>query len=237
MNTRMGHLSWVWLLLEPILHCAVLVVLFEVLRRRSPIPGIDPAEFMLTGILPMLIYMRTANQVLHATDSNKALLVYLQVTPLDFAIARALLEMGVLFFVCFGLLGVKWLLGSALEFADLLGVILACLTLGLMGLGVGLAAGAASLYVPWLGRVIPYINRFIYLTSGVFFTIQNVNGEYRRILLWSPFAQALEWVRTSYFPIMSREFLNLNLVFLTLTAMLCTGLLAERATRAEARSH
>ncbi|MBV9860400.1 MAG: ABC transporter permease [Alphaproteobacteria bacterium] len=236
MRTRIGHLSWIWLLMEPILHCAVLVLLFEVLRRRSPVPGIDSAEFVLTGILPLLFYQRTSNQVLHATDGNHSLLVYPQVTPLDLGIARAALEIAILYVVCLGFLAVKWLLGFGLEFSDPPGIMLACLSLGLIGLGVGLAGASVSLYVHWVGRVLPYVNRLIYLTSGVFFTIENVSGQYREYLMWSPFAQAVEWARTSYFPIMSTDYLNLSVVFFALTGTLCAGVLAERATRQEARS-
>ena len=178
---------------------------------------------MLTGILPLLFYQRTCNQVLHATEANQALLVYPQVTPLDLGVSRAILEMAVLYLVCFGFLLFKWLCGMGVEISDPMGVLLACFCLGMIGLGIGLATGAIALYIPWVGRVVPYINRMIYLTSGVFFTIENVTGEYRTYLMWSPFAQAVEWARTSYFPIMASTFVNLNIVGLALAVTLCVN--------------
>ena len=91
-KTRFGHtgVGWIWLLFEPLMQGLVYVALYEFIRSRvSPLRGTDVAEFMLSGIIPWLFYMRTCGQVEHAVESNRALLVYPQVTPLDIALARA----------------------------------------------------------------------------------------------------------------------------------------------------
>ena len=94
-KTRFGDsgIGWIWLLFEPLAQCLVYVLLYEFVRTRvSPIRGVDVAEFMLSGIVPWLFYMRSSMQVMHAIETNRPLLVYPQVTPLDIAIARTILE-------------------------------------------------------------------------------------------------------------------------------------------------
>lgn len=237
-KTRFGHtgVGWIWLLFEPMVQCLVYVALYEVIRTRvSPLRGVDVAEFMLSGIIPWLFYGRTSLQVMHSIESNRPLLIYPQVTPLDIAIARALLETLIMYVVVAFFLIVRWFAFGDVTMGDPLGFMIACTCLAIMGLGVGLIVMALEHFVPVLGQVFSYLNRLLYFTSGVFFTLSAVPASYRGYVDWNPLLQAIEWARASYFNNISGELLNLPMLAVAVPGLLGLGVLAERATRGIAK--
>lgn len=233
-KTRFGAagVGWIWLLLEPIMQCLVYVALYEFIRTRvSPLRGIDIAEFMLSGIVPWLFYMRSVTQVMHAIESNRALLVYPQVTPLDIAIARTLLEFMIMCVVVAFLVILKWFLTGEPGMNDPLGFVLNCTWLTIMGFGIGLTMMSLSHFFPLLTQFATYINRLLYFTSGIFFTLSAIPANYRAFVDWNPLLQAIEAARICYFSTLSDEPLNLILLAFAVPGLTALGILAERATR------
>jgi len=233
-KTRFGHtgIGWIWLLFEPLAQGLVYVALYEFIRSRaSPLRGVDVAEFMLSGIIPWLFYMRTCSQVENAVDSNRALLVYPQVTPLDIALARTILEALIMYIVVFFFLATQWFLTGNLEIGNLLNLLTACACLSVMGFGVGLTLMSLDHFIPGLLLVAPYINRLLYFTSGVFFTLETVPANYRSYVDWNPLLQSIEWARQSYFSNVPGDLLNLNLLAYAVPGLAALGILLERATR------
>ena len=233
-KTRFGSsgAGWIWLLFEPLLQCLFYVALYEFIRSRvSPLRGVDVGEFMLSGIIPWLFYMRTATQVMHSIESNRALLVYPQVTPLDIALARTVLEAMIMYVVVFFFLLMQWFVLGAIVVGDLLGILAACACLSLIGMGIGLTVMALDHFIPGLLMVFNLINRLLYFTSGIFFTLAAVPAGYRSYVDWNPLLQGVEWARASYFDNVSGEGLNLALLAFATPALLALGVLAERTTR------
>ncbi len=237
-KTRFGRTGagWIWLLFEPLVQCLVYVALYEFIRTRtSPLRGVDVAEFMLSGIIPWLFYARTSVQVMHSIESNRALLVYPQVTPLDIALARTILEALIMYVVIGFFLAVKWFVAGDAEVGDLLGVLTASACLCAMGLGIGLIVMSLDHYIPGLMLVFTYVNRLLYFTSGVFFTISAVPADYRSYVDWNPLLQAVEWARAAYFGNMATDLLNFNLLAFAVPMLVALGIVSERATRAVAK--
>ncbi len=233
-KTRFGSsgVGWIWLVLEPVVQCLALMLIYTVIRpRRSGFADVDVAEFLMTGIVPWLFYARTFTQVLHAVESNRALLVYPQVTPLDIAIARTALEAMLMYLLIAGLLVLRWFLLGDFAVADPLGGIAACAALSLMGLGFGLVIAAAGHYLPSLVMVFSYINRILYFSSGVFFSLSAIPAAFRPYVDWNPLLQGVEYARASYFEGVSTVILNLPLLVIAPFALLAAGVIAERATR------
>ena len=233
-KTRFGQsgAGWIWLLFEPLVQCLVYAALYEFIRTRvSPLRGTDVAEFMLSGIIPWLFYGRTSLQVMHSIESNRALLVYPQVTPFDIALARTILEALIMYVVILFFLMLKWFLVGNAAIGDLLGLLVACACLSVMGFGVGLIVMSLDHFVTGLMLVFSYVNRLLYFTSGVFFTLSVVPASYRAYVDWNPLLQAVEWGRISYFPSMSGELLNLTLLAFAVPLLAALGIFAERATR------
>lgn len=233
-KTRFGSMGagWIWLLFEPLVQGLFFVALYEFIRSRvSPIGGVDVAEFMLSGIIPWLFYARTSVQVMHSIETNRSLLVYPQVTPLDIALARTALEAMIMSVVIAFFLGLQWFVFGAVEVGDLLGILAACACLSILGFGIGLTVMALDHFVPGLMLVFQYVNRLLYFTSGIFFTLSAVPSGYRSYVDWNPLLQAVEWGRASYFDNVSTEMLNFKLLAFAVPLIAALGIFAERATR------
>ncbi len=86
-----GRAALFWLIAEPVLHVAFLMLIFATARIQS-VGGIDMAIWLMVGLLVFFMFRRTGMQVMNAVDSNQALFAYRQVKPVDSALVRAGLE-------------------------------------------------------------------------------------------------------------------------------------------------
>jgi len=99
-RSRYGNskLGFFWALFEPFAHIIVFIGIFSALGRAVPI-GESTGIFILTGIIPWLLYSNIVNNVMGGLKANKALLGYPQVMPMDITLSRVILESTTLFIV------------------------------------------------------------------------------------------------------------------------------------------
>ena len=192
-----GRAAWFWLIAEPVLHVAFLMLIFATARIQS-VGGIDMAIWLMVGLLAFFMFRRTGMQVMNAVDSNQALFAYRQVKPVDSALVRAGLEGFLMAIIIMILLAGAALSGLSVSAADPLGVINAFLGIWLFGLGFGLVMSVAIELVPELSRIIHLIMMPLYIISGVMFPISAVPQPYRDWLLLNPVAHGLEAARLGF---------------------------------------
>lgn len=147
------------------------------------------------------------------------------------AIARTALEALIMSVVIVFLLTLRWFVIGDFVIGDFLSFMEACAYLCVMGLGVGLTVMSLSHFVPVLPLVFSYINRLLYFTSGVFFTLSAIPSNYRSLVDWSPILQAVELARVSYFTMLPGDLLNPGLLAVAVPGIAVLGFFAERATR------
>jgi capsular polysaccharide transport system permease protein len=189
--------SWLWLLVEPVVHVGFMVFVYAGIRVRS-IGGIDTVVWVMTGLLAFFLFRRTSVQVSNAVNANQALFVYRQVKPVDAALVRAVLEGFLLLAISFLLFAGAAILGRAVMPADPLAVLAAFAGLWLLGLGFGLITSVATEMVPELGRVIQMWMLPLYLVSGVIFPLSAVPDPYRGWLMLNPVAHGVESARLGF---------------------------------------
>ena len=103
MKTRFGEkrLGFLWSFIEPAIHVSIIIGLWSVFGRLGP-QGISPTLFLITGVLPYIMFVNILNQTMKSIAGNKALLVFPQIKPIDFIISRIVVEFttyGVVFLV------------------------------------------------------------------------------------------------------------------------------------------
>lgn len=200
LQTRFGkyRLGYAWAVLEPVGHTVVLSLIFSQLAGRM-LAGIDFPVFLMTGVIPWMMFSDTVTTGMQAIESNRALFSYRQVKPLDTYLARALLE-GVVHLVAYVLLVVAALwIGYRAGIADPLLVVAAVALLYLFGIGVGLVLCVAATLSPEVQKLVPWVLRPMYFLSGIFFSLHHVPDEFRPYLLWNPVLHAIELSRLGYF--------------------------------------
>lgn len=192
-----GRAPWIWVLLEPVVHMAFMVIIMTVIRHRV-VGGIDSAVWVMVGMLAFFMFRRPAMQGLEGINSNRSLFAYRQVRPVDTVIVRAAMEGTLMLLVAFVVLGCATLFDKQVFPDDPLMVISSFLGLWLFGLGFGLICSVPNELIPEFGQLLKFIMMPLYLVSGAVFPIELVPYPHRDILMMNPIVHGVEGVRQGY---------------------------------------
>lgn len=192
-------LGFCWAVIEPLFFVVLIGGTMAFLRNDSP-SGMPLVPFMITGFVPFIMFRNTMNQLRGAVSGNKSLLGFPQVTLFDVIIARVLLEGGVMLFVFAFILSMAHLVGYEIRIEDPLGVLAVCLSMVLLGCGLGFVLGTISPIVPSTGQISGILfGRPLFVTSGLFFTADSIPEPFRTWLLYNPLLHLMELMRSSFF--------------------------------------
>lgn len=231
MKTRFGRaqLGYIWALIEPTLYVLIFLALFE-LRGRETASGMPIALFLLTGAIPFIMFRDTMIRSMSAIQSNRPLLTFPQVTPIDLILGRALLEMATTL-VAFVLLFVGFAaISEPVKIADPLGVFVWLAVLGLLGFGAGAAFGALTPLFPSVQQLVPSILiRPLFFISGLFFTAEMIPKEIREYALLNPLLNLTELVRAAFFHEFESPHADVTYVVLFTLVVVFLGLAIQRA--------
>jgi capsular polysaccharide transport system permease protein len=160
----------------------------------------SPIAFIATGLLPYNLFSGARGKVQAAVSSNKSLLFYPQIFPLDLAIARTILEIGTMTAVFAILVGGNAAWEHSLKIHNLLLTLGALVLAGLLGAGLGLCISTASLYWKSTDQITSPLLRPLFFTSGIFFTANDLPTPALNVLKYNPVLHVIEMVRTGWFP-------------------------------------
>jgi capsular polysaccharide transport system permease protein len=231
-KTRFGEsqLGYLWALAQPLLWILMFAAIYSVFGRLTP-PGMSIIAFLTTGIVPFALFRETASRCLGAIRSNKGLLFYPKVRPLDLIVARVLLEavtQGMVFLVLMGGVALyegPFTIESALE-------IIAGLALSSgLGAAFGLLFCGLSVFTTSAERLFPSILRPIFWFCAIFHPVESSPPSFRDILLLNPLTHAIELVRAGWFPGYQTTHVDPAYPALWILAMLFFGLSLERVAR------
>ena len=196
----------------------------------APAHAIPLPLFLLMGFIPWFIFAETVKVTTEAVRTNKALLTFAQVTPLDLFASSALVvwvtEVVVMGFylVLIGQMGYAYRLLDPIHFS------LALLAVGFFSLGVGLILTALTIYLPVVEKLVPMALRILFFTSGVFFEPTKM-GKYSDFIMWNPVTNIIELMRGGFIhPAPASYIKTVYLLWVTLS-VLAVGLLLERYIR------
>ncbi|MDD5275415.1 MAG: ABC transporter permease [Methylovulum sp.] len=189
-----GRAAWAWLLVEPVIHIAFMIVIFTVVRMRA-VGGIETGAWLIAGLMSFFMFKRAGTQARNALNANSTLFAYRQVKPVDTVLMRALLEgflsIIITVIVCIGALFFN--INVAPD--DPLTVFVAFFGLWLIGIGYGLILSVITTLVSEIGKVIDIAMTPIYMVSGVIFPLANLPVSFRKVLLLNPLAHGVEAAR------------------------------------------
>ena len=233
-HNRYGQLKigYLWALIEPMLFIVILAFIFSYARQLNSGP-MPPILFYTTGILPFFLFRDTFMRTMTAVQSNIQLLTFPQVHIFELTMARALLELvnvTIVFTVLISIILLTQL--EPVHIDDWVSLLLATLSLSLLGFGAGTAFSALLPLFPsigYLGSAI--LIRPLFFISGVFFTVEVFPSDLRAYAMLNPVLQLIEQFRSAFFREYQSEHVNmLYATGFTLT-VLFLGLLLQRALR------
>ncbi|MDX1950116.1 MAG: ABC transporter permease [Rickettsiales bacterium] len=196
--TRFGkyNLGLIWALLEPITHVTLLSLIFFAVSKNSY--QFDYPVFVMTGIMPWILFKNVITRSLNATSVNAGLFFYRNVKPIDTILARAILELNVHIFASSVLLFIFYLIGFDVGFDNFLLYASTILTLFFFSLGLGLFLAVICAFNDDVQKFVTMLFRPLYFISGIFFSISIVPEPSKSILLYNPIIHAIELVRDGF---------------------------------------
>jgi capsular polysaccharide transport system permease protein len=200
LKTRFGG-QWLgvfWVLLEPMAHLAFFIAVFSFIRK-SQVSGIDLPLFLITGLIPFLLFRNLVSHVMGAIDSNQGLFAYRQVKPMDAILSRIMLETSIyvvvyaVFVGIFGWLGSQWLPAHPFE------LILHTIQLVITGAALGLIFAILTDDVPRLRTFVRISMMPLYFISGIVYPVRALPPEILPWVLWNPALHIVELFRGYFF--------------------------------------
>lgn len=183
-EATINYLSYLWWIVEPVIHMATYYIVFAVLLHRG---GDGYVYLLLVGLIPWLWFARTINQGSNSLIEGRHLMNQVSIPKLFFPLVFVT-QCGVKQVMVFGILllflfvtGIEvtwfWLASVVVMFVQLIFIIpVACL----------LAVAVA--FFRDMRFVIPTVIQFLFFTSGVFFSFDDVSQKYKALFLVNPMA-------------------------------------------------
>jgi capsular polysaccharide transport system permease protein len=232
-KTRYGRqrLGYLWAVIEPIIFVAILAVLFSV-RGRGQAWGMPVVSFLITGIIPYMLFRDLMSVGLQAVRTNKALLTFPQVKIFDLLLARALLETATHILVFVLLIVVAVNLIDPLRIEEPLLVFVWLMFVALFGFGLGIGLGTLAALFPVIEQLAPtLISRPMFFISGVFFTVELMPEDIRGIALFNPLLHMIELLRSAFFSSYESIYASPMYTIIFTMGVLSFGLLTLSALR------
>ena len=219
-----------WVLFDIMLSFIGLLIMKLAIRGFN-VPGMPPVTYLVSGLIPWLMFSSTYMAPESAINRNRRLLSLPGVTPLDLVLGstlRILCTYG-LFFPVLATVASFYEKVSFPRFP--LGIILLFLSCWLLGVSLGLVLMIFTrLYAP-AGKFVGFFMRFSMILSGVFISIKIFPESIWPYLEWNPMLHVEELLRVYWFPGYVSPVANPAYVLECLVVLMCAGLLLERYAR------
>ncbi len=226
-TSRIGYL---WVILETTGFLVVFTAGFA-LMHASRVDGIQVVPFLITGFGPFLVFKSIPDRCLYAIESNKGLLAYSHVKPLDFMIARAILELFTFVVVMTIIFVGAYFIGMS-DLPEhpvrLLGDVF--LAAGL-GFGLGLIVASVNIKTAIAESVYEVIARVMFVISGEFYVPEMMPQQFRQWVLLNPLLDITEAARASYTDSFTHVYGNYTYPVCCTLVLIFIGLIMERAVR------
>jgi len=235
-RSRYGNskLGFFWALFEPFAHIIVFIGIFSSLDRAIPL-GESMGLFILTGIVPWLLYSNIVNGIMGGLNSNKPLLGYPQVMPMDITISRVILEAATLIIVMLIFLAGFKYLGVRIEIDSFIQMCSAYGLLVLLAIGIGLINAAIVPIYPSYKSIYSAFSRPFYFMSGVFFTADFLSPEVYAAIDFNPLIHLIEWFRSGFYPSFQSHLYDPEYAVSVCIIIFAIGLVVERVNSKKAR--
>jgi len=194
-----NRLGAFWFVFEPLAHIIILIIIFSVIRSRT-LPGIDLPMFLVTGIVPFLLFKNVALKGMEAVNANQGLLAYRQIKPFDCILARTIVEFSLMACVYAALI-------FAFSFWGNSDVVIhqPLKWLATLGIGMAFSFGLALIFcvlvdaVPEAKTFIKLMFMPLYILSGIIFPIWRAPHSLLEFMTWNPYFHLIDTLRRSVF--------------------------------------
>lgn len=186
-----NYLSYLWWVIEPVLHMLVYYIVFSFLLQRG---GDNFTVFLLTGLIPWLWFSKSVSSSSNTIIAGQSLMLQTSVPAIYFPLVKFLqttikqIPVFILLFVFIWSQGYT----PSVEWFALIPIIVVQLTITLAFV---LGIAAAIPFVRDLGYLVPTGIAFMFFLSGIFYDYKNISPEWQGLFLKNPIAYLLKCYR------------------------------------------
>lgn len=209
MTTRYGRSvgGYLWAILEPVAMIALLSYVFGIALRKPDL-GTNFPLFFASGFVAFNFFMEIASFASNAVETNRPLLTYPRVTPMDAVIARALLQFATLFIVAVLILGGIIVYYDIHTIYDFSAMIEAVALAALLGFGTGVTNTVIFTYVPTYENVWRIMTRPLFLVSGIILLPEAMPRMVQDVLWYNPLVHAVALMRKGIYPTYDADWIS-----------------------------
>ncbi len=226
-KTKLGY---IWAIIQTAFGIAVMWSFRAICGMVKP-HGMNVLTFLVVGYVLWGIMTKSITKCMKAVESNKTLLTFPQVSPIDVMVARCIVILCTEVISGISLLFIGYYLGYEFDISNVGGLLYALTLSFIIGLGMGMILSSINSYLPTLEQIIPIIFRFLLFASGVMFSVTRFTGRIGAWILWNPFLQIIEFTRTCTSYGYPADFVSHPYLIQLALYSLVIGLLLERFTR------
>ena len=219
-----------WVFFDAFLGFASLMIMKFAIRGFNR-PGVPPVTFIVSGLIPWMMFQSTYGAPAGAISRGRKLLQLPMVTELDLVLASAL-RIFIVYTILFIVLAVIAAFADGIAPPRFpLGIMLLFFDMSLMGIAFGILLMTLNrLYSP-AAKFTGFFLRFMMITSGVIFSLTMFPPVVWPYLLWNPLLHAEELLREYWFNNYTTPGISPAYVAECLIGMVFFGLLLERYLR------
>ncbi len=231
-KSRLGYL---WLLFNT----GFVILVFWIIRARVGVADsvLPPPLFLLLGYVPYQMFSSIVFKTMEAVETNRSLLTFSPIFELDLILSSALVAWLTQAIVMVIYLGIFQLYGYSFTLHDPVTYFLTLVGVGIFGLAVGLVLSSISIYLPVIEKLTPMFMRFLFFTSGVFFSPAMIAMRYGSgIIMWNPLCSFIELARGVFITRTPSSHARTFYIIVLTGILLAVGLLWERYVRGKEKA-
>lgn len=230
LRTRFGgsYLSYSLAVLWPLTHLGVLLSVYTFIGR-TPSYGTDTFTWVMSGVLPFVLFGYTTRNVSVALNANRPLLSFSIVRRIDIILARGIVELVTSTIVATVIFLIYLVLNGEFAFADFETCLLAALLSYFTGLCLGIFAAPIVRLFPMAAMFVYLFCVLCWITSGIVYLPDSVPEPFHSWFALNPLVHCSEYLRTGLYADYTSRTLDLGYLMTLNAALVLAGLSMERA--------
>lgn len=197
LHTRFGreNIGFLWMMVEPLLFAGLVAIIWRYMKGPEE-HGVSIVAFIVTGYIPITLFRHGVLRSIKVFEVNGSLMYHRQINILDFVFVRFLIE------VLGGMMAYVFIATILIYFdefpvpADMGLLIGGWLLYAFFTLSLCLIIAPLSEISEVLEKFVPVATYVMIPFSGMFTMVSWMTPSLREFMLWSPFVNAMEMMRS-----------------------------------------
>ncbi|MFG1183309.1 ABC transporter permease [Xanthobacter aminoxidans] len=225
-----GYAGFLLSLVMPLGHLGIALAILTVIGRIPPIGG-RPLTFLMTGILPFVLWFYCHKQMMLSIIQNRPLLYFPGVDFFDILFARGIVEVVTGSLIVASILTTISILGYDIIPSNVHLFTYSLITAWFFGFATGLIFGSLGLLWAPLIMLGSLLGPLFWISSGILYLPTSLPDRLQEMLQFFPLCQIVDMVRVAYFNEYQSTFSDPFLLFCIIIGMILFGLSAVVVAR------